>query len=976
MRGEGRLGPLPATRSASAGAEAPSLELVATGSLQGHIAGVWWGAWATVDGRPILATGGSDDTVRLWDPATNTPLGPPLTGHTGGVRWGAWATVDGRPILATGGNDDTVRLWDPATNTPLGPPLTGHTGPVWWGAWATVDGRPILATGGSDDTVRLWDPATNTPLGPPLTGHTGGVWSGGVWSGAWATVDGRPILATGGGDGTVRLWDPATNTPLGPPLTGHTRTVGWGAWATVDGRPILATGGGDDTVRLWDPATNTPLGPPLTGHTRTVRWGAWATVDGRPILATGGSDDTVRLWDPATNTPLGPPLTGHTRPARWGAWATVDGRPILAAGGNDDGAVRLWEVREVRVEARRRTGYRSDDSAARDELDRTIEAASLAELVVARSVAPPLAVGVFGDWGSGKSVFLRLLAQQVQIAAGRGDDLSHDAVRQVWFNAWHYAETDLWASLVAEIFGQLAAPSPDQPGVDAGTLQRQQSRLAAELIGRRKVAERLAAARSRRDALRRARAPRRWKVLPTDQREELSAAVTAVDPALAAQGAALYDAACGAQPWLRVRLLQLRRIWRALPRWVWGALLLIVAGGISAAILLQPRISAFLGGVGLLGLIGTVVAARTAIRDARETVTKAIEAIKKISEGQHRQVDTAVKVADQEVTALERQLQDLTAAGALTGLASDRAAAGNYRHNLGLMTQIREDFQQMAVLLARAEQDRHLRNATRSNPPITPGDGERAADDLLDEAGDTLPRIDRIVLYIDDLDRCPPNRVVAVLEAVHLLLAIPLFVVVVAVDPRWLRQAVDVHYQAMLHPTTHPTMPRPSRNSGTKSPGNAWARFWLAGLIVPMRSGGRWGCAVSGLEFGDVRVEGGSVDPDEAGDGGYGFLADQFGGYADLVGGHDRGPAQFLASCSGGVEAFVGAFDDELADEFGEGGEYVKDQSPTWCGGIELFVQGSEPDLATAQVGDDRDQVLQGAAESGQLGDYESVAFE
>lgn len=499
-------------------------------------------------------------------------------------------------------------------------------------------------------------------------------------------------------------------------------------------------------------------------------------------------------------------LQGHTGPVVWGAWATVAGRPILATGG-DDGTVRLWEVRAPQVEARRRTGYRSDDSAARDELDRTVEAASLAELVVARSVTPPLAVGVFGDWGSGKSVFLSLLAQQVQIAAGRGDDLSHDAVRQVWFNAWHYAETDLWASLVAEIFGQLAAPSADQPGVDAGTLQRQQSRLAAELIGRRKIAERLAVARSRRDALRRARAPRRWRVLPTDQREELSAAVTAVDPELAGQGAALYDAALGARPWLRVRLLQLRRIWRALPWGVWGALLLIVVGGIGAGIQLQPQISELLGGAGLLGFVGAVVAARTAIGDARETVTNSIEAIKKVSEAQRRQVDTAVTVADQEVTALERQLHDLTAAGALAGLASDRAAAGTYRRNLGLMTQIREDFHQMAALLARAEQDRHLRNTARSDPPTAPGDGAGAADDLLDAAGDMLPRIDRIVLYIDDLDRCPPDRVVAVLEAVHLLLAIPLFVVVVTVDPRWLQQAVDVHYQAMLHPTTHPTTP-------------------------------------------------------------------------------------------------------------------------------------------------------------------------
>jgi hypothetical protein len=68
-----------------------------------------------------------------------------------------------------------------------------------------------------------------------------------------------------------------------------------------------------------------------------------------------------------------------------------------------------------------------------------------------------------------------------------------------------------------------------------------------------------------------------------------------------------------------------------------------------------------------------------------------------------------------------------------------------------------------------------------------------------DAAGDILPRIDRIILYIDDLDRCPPRRVVEMLEAIHLLLAIDLFVVVVAVDPRWLLRSIAAHYRDLLH---------------------------------------------------------------------------------------------------------------------------------------------------------------------------------
>jgi len=72
---------------------------------------------------------------------------------------------------------------------------------------------------------------------------------------------------------------------------------------------------------------------------------------------------------------------------------------------------------------------------------------------------------------------------------------------------------------------------------------------------------------------------------------------------------------------------------------------------------------------------------------------------------------------------------------------------------------------------------------------------------MIDERRDFQkpPPIQRIILYIDDLDRCKPERVVEVLEAIHLLLFFPLFVVVVAVDPRWLRHSLIQHYPATLN---------------------------------------------------------------------------------------------------------------------------------------------------------------------------------
>ena len=71
------------------------------------------------DGK-TLASGSTDDTIRLWDVATGRPIGKPLTGHTSSVSSVAFSP-DGK-TLASGSDDDTIRLWDVATGRPIGSP--------------------------------------------------------------------------------------------------------------------------------------------------------------------------------------------------------------------------------------------------------------------------------------------------------------------------------------------------------------------------------------------------------------------------------------------------------------------------------------------------------------------------------------------------------------------------------------------------------------------------------------------------------------------------------------------------------------------------------------------------------------------------------------------------------------------------------------------------------------------------------------
>ena len=54
-------------------------------------------ATAQLDGRTVVISGSADDTVRVWDLATGTPVGSPFTGHTAAVAAVTTAQLDGRP---------------------------------------------------------------------------------------------------------------------------------------------------------------------------------------------------------------------------------------------------------------------------------------------------------------------------------------------------------------------------------------------------------------------------------------------------------------------------------------------------------------------------------------------------------------------------------------------------------------------------------------------------------------------------------------------------------------------------------------------------------------------------------------------------------------------------------------------------------------------------------------------------------------
>jgi WD40 repeat protein len=147
----------------------------------------------------VLASGGADETVRLWDATAHASIAV-LRGHNAPVHRVAFSG-DGR-LLASASQDQTVRLWDVRTCQKRA--VLAH-GSVIYGLAFSRDGTR-LATGCADNTIRLWDltvrpwdPATSQQVAE-LRGHTDYVH-------AVAFSPDGTRLVSGSGDATVRIWD-------------------------------------------------------------------------------------------------------------------------------------------------------------------------------------------------------------------------------------------------------------------------------------------------------------------------------------------------------------------------------------------------------------------------------------------------------------------------------------------------------------------------------------------------------------------------------------------------------------------------------------------------------------------------------------------------------------------------------------------------------------------------------------------------
>ena len=155
------------------------------------------------------------------------------------------------------------------------------------------------------------------------------------------------------------------------------------------------------------------------------------------------------------------------------------------------------------------------------------------------------------------------------------------------------------------------------------------------------------------------------------------------------------------------------------------------------------------------------------LEQAPATARLALEALEKERAVALVQQAESAAVVEAKKAALAR----LTTGTLLDEFLDDRVSNDGYLKELTIFSRIRNDFERLSDLMTKANEE-YVAGQAVNGKVVEP------------------PTVSRIVLYIDDLDRCPANRVVEVLQLVHLLLAFPLFVCVAAVDPRWITRCL------------------------------------------------------------------------------------------------------------------------------------------------------------------------------------------
>jgi hypothetical protein len=486
----------------------------------------------------------------------------------------------------------------------------------------------------------------------------------------------------------------------------------------------------------------------------------------------------------------------------------------------------------------------------KDQLDFEVDVNALASVIAYREVKPPLAIGLFGNWGSGKSFFMNKLQERIEILQGDENNVFCKKILQINFNSWHYSDANLWASLITKIFDDLHNFGKEKPDNLSALLKNLNS--TKELINDTKVEKRrledeISVLHEQKEIFDKTVEKSSLDLMPLNFEEILKAVMEnssvkedlqklkKVHDAEEIGNIEKIDENIDKLETVQGRLIESIKIlysFRSGKSWMVVLTAVLVAVGVFLLIryseIGQRYLEAYNVWITALGtllsqvliFIGpyakkleSILNRLTSLKETTDNLKEKArekyqdqkdELLRKINDAQSQSdsIQQKIELLTIEKNKLEREIEDISSGRKILRFIEGRVVDERYISNLGIISWIRKDFEQLDSLL---RQQSELQKLT--------ADEQKQIREF---------ELDRIILYIDDLDRCSEEIVVKVLEAIHLLLAFPLFVVIVGVDPRWMHRALNVHYSKLLSGTEINATEDVQSNGGTGHPATSY----------------------------------------------------------------------------------------------------------------------------------------------------------